>query len=150
MKQRKRTRKTSTGWQSFESLQVATDHISSEVYSLLARHKLTVSQFGILKALHVDGPMHQINLAEQIAKTTGNITTVIDNLEKRDLVKRVRELKDRRYFKVELTPAGKKLIRKVYPAYVKRVELVMGKLTDEQQEALKTLCVKLLESDEKG
>jgi len=150
MKHHKQMKRISTGWQSFKSLQLATDHISTEIYTHLTRHKLTVSQFGVLQALHTEGPMHQISLAAQIAKTTGNLTTVIDNLEKRDLVKRVREQKDRRYFKVELTPEGKKLIRKVYPAHVKRVEQVMEKLTGEEQEALRKLCTKLLESGHEG
>ena len=150
MKHHQRKKKISSGWQSFKSLQLATDRISTEIYTHLARHKLTVSQFGVLQVLHTDGPMYQISLAARIAKTTGNLTTVIDNLEKRDLVKRVREQKDRRYFKVELTPEGKKLIRKVYPAHVKRVEQVMEKLTGEEQESLRALCTKLLESGHEG
>lgn len=144
MKEIKRMRNTSKRLQIFQSFQLAADHIARQVYSLLTRHKLTVSQFGVLQAIYREGPLHQIRLAEHIAKTTGNLTTVVDNLEKRDLVKRVREQKDRRYFKVELTPGGKKLIGKVYPAHVKRVQQVLEKLTDEEQEALKTLCAKLL------
>mgnify|MGYP001068833497 CR=1 FL=1 len=88
------------------------------------------------------------DLAEQILKTTGNITTVIDNLEKHELVQRVREVKDRRYFQVILTPEGEKLIRKIFPSHVKRVQQVMDLLTPEEQETLRVLCLKLEQSIE--
>jgi MarR family 2-MHQ and catechol resistance regulon transcriptional repressor len=92
--------------------------------------------------------MYQIALARHIGKTTGNLTTVIDNLEKRGLVRRVREQRDRRYYKVEPTPEGRKLIRKAYPAHVRQVERVMGKLTAGEQDMLSTLCTRLHETED--
>ncbi|NUO15561.1 MAG: MarR family transcriptional regulator, partial [Planctomycetaceae bacterium] len=47
---------------------------------------LTVSQFGILEALYHLGPLNQSQIGEKMLKSGGNITTVIDNLEKRGLV----------------------------------------------------------------
>ena len=49
---------------------------------------LTVSQFGVLEALYHLGSMCQRDVARKVLKSTGNITTVIDNLEKRGLVER--------------------------------------------------------------
>ncbi|MDD3618924.1 MAG: MarR family transcriptional regulator [Desulfobulbaceae bacterium] len=107
-----------------------------------------MSQFSVLQALHTEGSMYQIALARHIGKTTGNLTTVIDNLEKRGLVRRVREQRDRRYYKVEPTPEGRKLIRKAYPAHVRQVERVMGKLTAGEQDMLSTLCTRLHETED--
>jgi MarR family 2-MHQ and catechol resistance regulon transcriptional repressor len=76
-------------------------------------------------------------------KTTGNITTVIDNLEKNGLVERIRGEKDRRYFEIILTPDGGKLIKKIYPAHLKQVENVLSKITDEEQAELVRICGKL-------
>jgi len=147
MKPHRRTKKVSLGLQSFVSLQTAADRVSSDVYTRLTRYRLTMSQFSVLQALHTEGPMYQIALARHIGKTTGNLTTVIDNLEKRGLVKRVREKRDRRYYKVEPTPEGRKLIRKAYPAHIRQVERVMAKLTAEEQNMLSTLCTRLLETE---
>jgi len=143
MKQQKRTKKDSLGLMSFTALLRSANIISNEVHKNLGANNLTVSQFGILEALHKIGPMYQRDLAAQILKTTGNITTVIDNLEKRELVQRIREMKDRRYFQVVLTPEGAKLIKKIYPTHVRRVDQVMDKLTKGEQEELKQLCDKL-------
>ena len=143
MKQQKKIKKESLAVETFAALQRCASIISSAAHKTLGSHNLTVSQYGVVEALHKSGPMYQRDLAEEILKTTGNITTVIDNLEKRNLVKRIREMKDRRYFQVVLTPEGEKLIKKLYPSHAKRIEQVMGKLTKEEQEVIKDLCAKL-------
>ena len=143
MAKRKRTRKDSLAVATFNRLSKTANVVSTEVHKHLAKHKLTVSQFGVLEALYKLGPMYQRDLAREIVKTTGNITTVIDNLEKNDLVRREREAKDRRYFMVVLTTKGDKLIKKIYPAHAKQVEGVMKRLTKAEQERLHKLCEKL-------
>ena len=148
MKQPKKSKKESLGMTVFSAMQRSISSVNSDVHKILGPLNITVSQFGVLEALHVYGPMYQRDLADQILKTTGNITTVIDNLEKRELVKRVREVKDRRYFQVVLTPEGEKLIRRIFPTHVKRVQQVMDLLTTEEQEEFKRLCQKLVQAIE--
>src|SRR5581483_7675273 len=58
---------------------------------------LTWSQFGALQALFHLGPMCQRELARKLLKSGGNITLVVDNLEKRGLARRERERQDRRF-----------------------------------------------------
>jgi len=139
----KRTRKDSLAVATFSRLSKTANVVSMEIHRHLAKHKLTVSQFGVLEALYKLGPMYQRDLAREIVKTTGNITTVIDNLEKNELVRREREAKDRRYFMVVLTTKGEKLIKKIYPAHAKQVEQTMKRLTKAEQERLTALCEKL-------
>lgn len=143
MVKKKRTAKDSLAVTAFSRLSKTANIISTEVHKPLAKHKLTVSQFGVLEALYKLGSMYQRDLAREIVKTTGNITTVIDNLEKNDLVRRERETKDRRYFMVVLTTKGEKLIKKIYPAHAKQIELVMQRLTPAEQEILLNICEKL-------
>jgi len=143
MVKKKRTRKDSLSVATFARLSKTANIVSMEVHRHLAKHRLTVSQFGVLEALHKLGPMYQRDLAREIVKTTGNITTVIDNLEKNDLVRREREAKDRRYFMVVLTTKGESLIKKIYPAHAKQIELTMKRLTKVEQERLMKLCEKL-------
>lgn len=143
MKQQKKAKKESLPVTAFVTLQRCASIVANEAYRTLGTNNLTVSQFGVLEALHKLGPMYQRDLAQQILKTTGNITTVIDNLEKRDLVQRIREMKDRRYFKVVLTPEGAKLIKKLYPAHTKRIGKIMSNLLKGEQDELKRLCTKL-------
>ena len=101
---------------------------------------LTVTQFGVMEALHHLGPMHQRKIGMKLLKSGGNVTMVIDNLERRKLVERRRDQKDRRFVNVHLTPAGTKLIAKVFPQRVASVMEEMSRLTAAEQEELGRLC----------
>jgi len=136
-------KKEALALETFVKLMRSSNTISAEVNNYLGKNKLTMSQFGVLEALYHVGPMYQRDLAEKILKTTGNITTVIDNLEKRKLVERQREMKDRRYFKVVLTPSGKRLIKKIFPDYAAQVEKSINRLATAEQKDLGRLCKKL-------
>ena len=109
----------------------------------LQQHDLTPSQFGVLEALYHLGPMHQCELGARILKSSGNMTLVIDNLEKRGLARRERSLEDRRFIQVHLTEAGERLIRAVFPAHAVAIARQLAVLTQEEQRALGNLCRKL-------
>ena len=109
----------------------------------LQRHDLTPSQFGVLEALYHLGSMHQRDLGERILRSSGNMTLVIDNLEKRGLVRRERSVDDRRFILVHLTEEGARLIRRVFPAHAEAITRRLAVLTSEEQRALGNLCRKL-------
>ena len=67
---------------------------------------LTESQFGTLEALYHLGPLCQGEIGQKILKSSGNMTMVVDNLEKRGLVQRQRSQQDRRQIEVSLTRPG--------------------------------------------
>ena len=52
---------------------------------------VTVSQFGVLEALHHLGPLRQGEISAKLLRSGGNITLVVDNLEARGLVRRERD-----------------------------------------------------------
>ena len=126
----------------FTKLIRAAETVAAEVHSELANYNITVSQFGILEALFHLGPMCQKDLAAKILKSTGNITLVIDNLEKRNLVKRLRNESDRRFFTIHLTPGGKRFIEDIFPAHAARIVEKMAVLTQEEQVMLGDYCRK--------
>lgn len=124
----------------FICLARAADSINNRLNSRISSYNLTISQFGILEALYHMGSMCQKQLSDKILKSTANITTVIDNLEKRALVKRIRQEADRRYITVELTEKGKKLIQDIFPEHVKYINEELSILSAEEKLKLKTLC----------
>ncbi|HEX9843621.1 MAG TPA: MarR family transcriptional regulator [bacterium] len=109
---------------------------------------LTVSQFGVLESLHHLGPMHQRQIGTKLLKSGGNVTMVIDNLEKRGLVERRRDQKDRRFVSVHLTPAGERLIAEVFPRHVQSIVEELAPLAGDEQDALARLCRKLGRKDD--
>ena len=127
----------------FIKLVRATETVSNRIHRHLAETDLTVSQFGVLEALFHLGPLNQRDLAEKLLKSGGNMTLVIDNLEKRELVKREREADDRRCIKVCLTQKGHQLISRIFPSHVAAVVNEIGILTPDEQEELGRLCRKV-------
>jgi len=121
----------------------ASEAISAGIHRHLGEVGLTISQFGVLEAIYHVGPLSQVELAKKILKSTGNITMVIGNLEKRGLVKRERKPEDRRFYAVRLTPQGKKLIGGIFPKHAGKIVEAMNVLTETEQETLGNLCRKL-------
>ena len=104
---------------------------------------LTESQFGALEALRHLGPLCQRELAAKVLKSAGNMTTVVDNLEKRGLVERRRKGDDRRVVTVHLTTSGEQLVRKVFPMVVDALVNAFSVLSARDQNQLATLCRRL-------
>lgn len=104
---------------------------------------LTVSQFGVLEALYHLGSMCQNELGAKILKSSGNMTMVIDNLEKLGLVTRQRSAEDRRMVTVSLTDSGRNKVEQILPRHVEAITEEMKTLSIEEQELLGNLCRKL-------
>jgi MarR family 2-MHQ and catechol resistance regulon transcriptional repressor len=104
---------------------------------------LTVSQFGVLESLLHLGPLHQREIGTKLLKSGGNVTMVIDNLEKRGLVERRRDRKDRRFVTVHLTTAGRKTIAEIFPRHIESILEEMKPLSQAEQQTLAGLCRRL-------
>jgi len=127
----------------YVKLMRATNRATGNIHRHLQLDNLTPSQFGVLEALYHLGPLCQGELVEKILKSNANLTTVVDSLEKKELVKRDRSADDRRRVTVVLTPAGESLIAKVFPRHAEIVAKEFSVLSSEDQELLGTLLRKL-------
>ena len=121
----------------------AADSLTARIHRHLEASKLTISQFGVLEAIFHLGPLTQRDLAQKLLKSGGNMTLVIDNLEKRGLVKRDRQQEDRRCILVNLTKTGQALIEKIFPDHVAAIVAEMSILSESEQEELSRLCRRL-------
>ena len=75
---------------------------------------ITLPQFDVLAELDRAGqPLTMSQLSRELMVSNGNVTGVIDRLEKTGLAKRVRAEHDRRVQYIELTPKGKKEFNKI-------------------------------------
>lgn len=127
----------------YVKLMRASSSVSARMHRHLRNDGLTVSQFGVLEALYHLGPLCQREIGNKILKTGGNMTLVIDNLEKRGLVERVQDTQDRRYLKIHLTPQGQDLIKRVFLRHAGIAENVFAALDVNEQEQLGSLLKKL-------
>jgi len=128
--------------ETYIKLQRCADSVVSRVF-LRNRMNLTVSQFGVLEALLHLGPMCPGELGGKILRSGGNMTLVVDNLERRGLVKRQRDEKDRRKVVVSLTPKGRETIEAVFPRHVEAIVAELSALSKAEQALLADLCRRL-------
>ncbi len=91
---------------------------------------LTPTQFSTLKALRFRGSMPQKDIATYLLKTGGNVTMVVDNLEKAGYVERLKDPEDRRLSVIRLTPSGQEMFDRVYPPHLQRIEEAMSVLSE--------------------
>jgi len=121
----------------------ASDSLGSRMSAHLEAEGLTIGQFGVLEALLHLGPMCQRTLGKKLLRSGGNITFVVDNLEKHGWVRRERFESDHRMMMIHLTPAGRELIAALFPKHAKAIKDELSRLTPTEQETLRRLTRKL-------
>jgi len=144
MKQRKQLASEPLPIEAHTALLQATYAASKDLLNDLLPRYFTVKQYGILQTLYTKGPMFQRDIAACVCMRPGNLTPAIDKLEKKALVKRIRMEDDRRYTRIELTPEGRKLVKKIFPKHQKRIMETMEGLTKVDQNHLKRICQNLI------
>jgi MarR family transcriptional regulator, 2-MHQ and catechol-resistance regulon repressor len=138
------TEKEALALATFARLSKTAGKVRRSVYAGLSDTRLTESQVNVLELLHKLGPLPQKEIAKSLSVTGGNITMVVDNLQKRDLVGRKRWQEDRRVVHVALTELGAETIESYIPLHLKNVLGAFGGLEPVEQEQLQTLCDKLI------
>ena len=127
----------------FIKLMRATESVNQRLCRHLSEADLTVSQFGILEALMHLGPQSQKELGEKLLKSGGNITMVIDNLEKNGFVTRKKNPEDRRALIIDLTFQGKSFIQDFFPKHLEKITEEFDVLDEKEKKELGRICKKL-------
>jgi DNA-binding MarR family transcriptional regulator len=102
----------------------------------------TLPRFDLMAQLerHPEG-LKMNELSRLLMVTGGNITAIVDQVEKEGLVERLDEPADRRAFRIRLTPAGRKTFAEMARAHEDWVvELLSGLSKRDQDELLKLLA----------
>jgi MarR family 2-MHQ and catechol resistance regulon transcriptional repressor len=139
----KGTKKEVTAFDAFIKLTRASETLTSKLKLSLGDYGLSEGQFFALDALFHLGSLSQKELGTKLFKSGGNVTMVVDNLEKIGYVQRKRGKKDRRIFMIELTSKGKKKIEETLPAQAELITKMLNSLNKREQKDLQVLCKKL-------
>jgi MarR family 2-MHQ and catechol resistance regulon transcriptional repressor len=109
----------------------------------IRRYGLTEPQFGALECLGHLGPMTIGTLCSKQLVSGGNMTLVVDNLEKEGLVERIHSKEDRRTIIVQLTTKGRELFDKIFIQHATRIKELVSVLDVKEQTQLSSLLKKL-------
>lgn len=107
------------GWsrQLWDELSRAFDALREHAAGDVARHGLSLGEFGVLEALVDGGPLRAGELQEEARASSGGVTYLVDRLEERGLVERRPDPEDRRARLVELTGRGRAMMDRVLPQH---------------------------------
>lgn len=127
------------------TLSTVSEQMMRATQAHLAQFGISQGRYLILSVLLAQHPKSMIHseLAEEFGVTKGNITGLIDGLEKDGYVKREKKDGDRRASAIVLTSKGKKLIEEVLPDSLKHFGNFMCKLSSTEQKMLVSLLLKV-------
>ena len=110
--------------------------IDSHVMTDIREKGLTPAQFSVLEILYSKGRLKICQLIEKVLSSSGNMTVVIRNMEKKGWIDKKTDENDRRAFFIELTENGKRIIEELLPRHIESVERAFNILTEEDKRNL--------------
>lgn len=116
--------------------------LTEEMGRTFARHGLNGASFDMLATLLRTGPPHALSpnqLLETMMVTSGTMTNRIDQLEKDDLVARVKNSNDKRSVLVQLTTKGHQIIDVAVTDHVETQKRLVGGISQAERTALNGL-----------
>jgi MarR family 2-MHQ and catechol resistance regulon transcriptional repressor len=112
------------------------------VDSNLASMGISSTTYSMLRHLIEDGPMPMAEIASLLIVTPGWITGLVDSLEERGLVERIRNKQDRRIIDIQVTEEGITLYKKASKVHMAFIRDCLEQLDDKD-------AISLLENMEK-
>ena len=117
--------------------------VNKREYKTMKEGGLTFSQFAVLEVLYHKGDLRVSEIIDKILSTGGNMTVVIDNLAKDNLVNRCADPEDRRVSLISITEKGRKLMSEIFPKHIDNVDEIFSVLNVEEKKNLISLLKKL-------
>src|SRR5262249_44109481 len=93
--------------------------------------------------LGAEGPRMMREVSEFLTVAVNSVTSIVDNLERKGLVRRRRSEEDRRVVRVELTDAGRITYQAAVNVHLRPCRRMPGALTEDEQEILLVLFRKI-------
>jgi MarR family transcriptional regulator, 2-MHQ and catechol-resistance regulon repressor len=123
-------------WKAYESVRAHADrHVRTA--------GLGFSDFAVLELLLHKGPTPVNAIGERVYLTSGSITVAVDRLERKGLVCRCGDPRDRRTRVVHLTKAGRKLIERTFAGHRGAIETATAGLSHQERAQAIILLKKL-------
>jgi len=100
---------------------------------------ITPTLFGVLVLIDANPGMKQTQLAEAIQLDRSSVVSVLDKLEARKLVERIRAPDNRRANALHLTAAGRELLHTLTPQVLDHERRLVSRLSADEQAQLREL-----------
>lgn len=107
---------------------------------------ISIQELHLIELLGDDGPLMMRELSERLLVAVNTITNIVDNLEKKRYVERLRSTEDRRVIRVMLTQEGKTIYQSFLKTHVHFCNQMLSSLNEDEQDILMVLMRKIARS----
>ena len=121
----------------------AADAVGRHARADVARHGLAAPEFGVLEVLYHKGPLPVCEAQRRILLQSGSTAYVVDKLVRKKVVRRTPNPKDKRGTLLVLTPRGRALMARIFPAHAETIRRAMRGLSGPELKRASELVRKL-------
>lgn len=130
-------------------LKLLSQVIERRFQEILDPFGLTPLQWGILCCLWQEDGLPTLQISKQLQQRSGNVAVALPLLEKQGYIQRQGDERDRRIFRVWLTPAGRQL-KNVLPSQAQNLDLQLFESLSQEERATFSALVDYLRSSLSG
>lgn len=105
-----------------------TQHLTQKFHA----HGITSEQWSVLQTLTEEDGITQAELSRRTEKDPTNVTRILDQLERKELIRRGANKGDRRSFLIHVTESGRSLSQKLLPVEIEFTQSYISDLTEEE------------------
>lgn len=114
--------------------------------NFLKIYDITSEQAGIIRRLGEEEGISQKNLSKRMEKDQTNVTRILDQLERKGLVRREANLEDRRSVLTYLTDKGKEINENIIPTELEIMDIALKGLSEEKMILFKDIINQIVEN----
>lgn len=121
----------------------ASNLLIDDLKKTLKKYPINATEFSVMEFLYSKGEKSIQEIRDRILLASSSATYVVDNLERKEYVRRIVNQNDRRVTYIKLTEAGKNLINDIFPTHKKNTKKIFNDLTNEELITLKEILKKI-------
>ncbi len=110
--------------------------LNKNVKDSLNHTQLSVNEFTVMEALYTKKELSTQQIIDKILIPNSSLTYVLDTLQKRKYIKRVRDNHDKRRQLITLSKEGEELFKDIYQQHYSHMKEIFDELTIDQQQQL--------------
>lgn len=127
-------------------INIVAGKLKNELNHRFVSFDITPEQWVVLNKLWEKDGVTQKDLAERTFKDQPNLGRIVDKLEKKQLIKRCTDARDRRMVKVFLTEEGYELKKELIPRASEILDFAQKNISDDEIEILRKLLKKIIKN----
>ncbi|WP_110930283.1 MarR family winged helix-turn-helix transcriptional regulator [Paenibacillus bouchesdurhonensis] len=118
-----------------------TQHLTQKFHE----YGITSEQWGVLQTLTEEDGITQAELSRRTEKDPTNVTRILDQLERKEFIRRAANKEDRRSYLIHVTESGRSLSQKLLPVEIEFTQSYLKDFTEEELAAIRRAFHKINE-----